>query len=222
MDMTPTDLAPPSARLPENPPPERPAGAGRPAGCAITEEILVRGARFTIPPGQGIIPAVHLIFAVLWVAAWTAAITVVVLVPNDHGPFFNFVVLAGALAGEALALRVLASACAARFGVETITLGPAEVVREIHMGPLRRRRRVAIGRARGFRVDAFPRSRSAGGRRWAAYLSLRVGGGATEGGNAGGRGRGGEIRLAEGARDEDKFWLADQLNRELRIRQRGD
>jgi hypothetical protein len=184
--------------------------------------MLGGAARFTIPPGQGIIPAGHLIFAFVWAAAWTVALILFVLVPNEHGPFFNFVVLVGALAGEALALWIFGSACAARFGVETITLGPSEVVREIHVGPLRRRRRVAIGRAGGFRVDAFPRGRSAGGRGWTAHLSLLMGGGPAGGGNAGGRARGAEIRLAEGARDEDKFWLADQLNRELRTRQRGD
>ncbi len=220
--MIPTDLPPPSARLPGSPSTERPAGAGRPAGCAITEEKLDRGARFTIPPGQGIIPAGHLIFAFVWVATWTAAIILFVLVPNEHGSFFNFVVLVGALAGEALALWILVSACAARFGVETITLGSVEVVREIHVGPLHRRWRVAIGRARGFRVDAFPRGRSMGGRGWTAHVTLQVGGDPAGGGNAGGRGRGAEIRLAEGARDEDKFWLTDQLNRELRTYQRGD
>jgi hypothetical protein len=221
--MIPTDLPPSRAPFPGNPLPEQSGGAGKPADCAIIEEPIGGADRFTIPPGEGVVPAGHLLFAFVWAIVWTVALVLFVLVPNEHGPFFIFLFLVGGLAGEYLALFILCSACAARFGVETITLGPSEIVRQIRVGPVRHTRRVAIGRARGFRVDAFPGRRSAkGSRGWTAHLSLQVGGGSAGPVSPWERTRGAEIRLAEGARDVDKFWLADRLNRGLRAHQGRD
>jgi hypothetical protein len=178
----------------------------RPSDCKIVETSLGASARFTIPPGKDVVPPAGFLFVTGWLIFWTLAVLYYLLTPAKHGPVFTALALLFSLLFAYLALMVFISAAVARFAVETITLGPDGVSRELRFGPLRRSRRVALAGAQAFRVDTYPGSRSGrGSRRWTAHLVLTRCGGAP-------------LQLAEGARDADKTWLADRLNELLLVR----
>lgn len=193
-----------------------PDAGPRPAGCPIREERLENRGRFVIPPSAGVIPAQQLFFAFLWAFVWTFAIAVFIAVPNHHGTLFTVLVLVGAAAGEYLALVVFFSALAARLAVEQITFGPEGIELQTRLGPLRRTRRVALPLAREFRVDAYPSPRR-GQRGFGARLYLLRGAAPSPGAPAAPPSFR-PLPLAEGARDEDKPWLASRLNEVLRAR----
>lgn len=209
--MTPTDL-PPGRHSPLRTP-----GGGKPEGCAIREEDDGdERQRFIIPPSPGVVSGSQLAFAFVWAFVWTAAIALYVAIPNSHGPVFNFIALVAGLAGEYLALQIFFNALLARTAVERISLGPEGVERQISLGPLRRTRRIPLRLVREFRVLAYPSPRRSA-RGFGARLYLAQG----EAPSPGLRGGGPtalSFALAEGARDEDKFWLASRLNERLRAR----
>jgi hypothetical protein len=180
--------------------------SSRPSDCGIVETSLGASAQFTIPPGKEVVPLGGLLFVTGWLIFWTLALLYYLFTPAKHGAVFTALALLFSLLFEYFALMVFISAAVARFAVETITLGPDGVSRELRFGPLRRSRRVALAGARTFRVDTYPGSRSGRGpRRWTAHLVLT-------------RCSGAPLRLAEGARDTDKPWLADRLNELLLTR----
>ncbi|MFQ5457276.1 MAG: hypothetical protein ACE5FC_02305, partial [Myxococcota bacterium] len=188
-------------------------------GCTIVEEARGDQALFTIPPHASVVPPAQLVFAFLWAGIWTFGILIYVLVPNTHGAVFNFLALVAGLAGEYLALMILFSALSARLAVERISLGPDGVEKETRLGPVRRTRRAALARARFFRIDAFPLSRGSG--RWSTHLYLLTGSEGVAEAPSSGRIPASAFPLAEGAREEDKYWLASRLNAGLRTLQQG-
>jgi hypothetical protein len=178
----------------------------RPSDCKIVETSLGASARFTIPPGKEVVPLAGFLFVTGWLIFWTLAVLYYLLMPANHGLVFTALALLFSLLFEYFALMVFISAAVARFAVETITLGPEGVSKELRFGPLRRSRRVVLAGARAFRVDAYPGSRSGRGpQRWTAHLVLTCSSRSP-------------LRLAEGARDADKAWLADRLNELLLAR----
>jgi hypothetical protein len=160
----------------------------------------------TIPPGKGVVPLGGFLFVTGWLVFWTLTILYYLFVPVKHGMVFTAFALGVAFLFEYLALVVFFSAAVARLAVETITLGPDGVCRELRFGPFRHTSRVALGLVEAFRLDTYPGSRSGGGSvRWTAHLVLT-------------RVAERPLRLAEGARDVDKAWLAERLNALLRAR----
>ena len=213
--MSPTDL-------PETPPTgeglfhtRRPENVPRPPDCDIAAEEAGDRELFTITPRKGVVPGPQIFFAFMWAGVWTLGVLLYVFVPNEHGSVFNFFALLAALAGEYLALMVLVSALLARFAIERIGLGPEGVVRERRLGPFRFTRREALTRARAFRIDAFPVPRERG--KWSTHLYLLVGSPDTDG-DSPGKVDTMSFQIAEGAREEDKYWLASRLNAGLRTR----
>lgn len=214
-EMSPTDL-------PETPTTgegffhtRRPENVPRPPDCAITEEEVGEREQFTITPQKGVVPGPQLFFAFMWAGMWTVGVLLYVLLPNEYGPGLNFFALLVAVAGEYLALMVLVSALLARFAVERISLGPEGVVKERRLGPFRFTRRATLSRARAFRIDAFPVPREHG--KWSTHLYLIVGS-PDAGGDSSGKIDVMSFQIGEGARDEDKYWLASRLNAGLRTR----
>ncbi len=193
----------------------RPENVPRPPDCAIVEEELGDCDLFTIAPQEGVVPGPQMFFAFIWAGVWTLGVLLYVLVPNEHGPVVNFLALMAGLAGEYLALTVLVSALLVRFSVERISLGPEGVVKERRLGPIRFTRRAALSRARAFRIDAFPMPREPG--KWSTHLYLLVGSPDADVGSPG-RVDAMSFQLAEGAREEDKYWLASRMNAGLRTR----
>ena len=213
--MSPTDL-------PQMPPAgegvfhtRRPENVPRPPDCAIAEEEVGDSELFTITPQKGVVPGPQLFFAFMWAGVWTAGVLLYVLLPNEYGPVLNFFALLVGVAGEYLALTVLVSSLLARLAVERVSLGPEGVVKERRLGPIRLTRRAALSKARAFRIDAFPAPREPG--KWSTHLYLLVGSPDAESGSPG-KVDTMSFQIAEGARDEDKYWLASRLNAGLRIR----
>jgi len=189
--MPPTDLPfrEPSERLPD---------------CPILEETAGGADRFRIPPGREAVPLGGLLFVTGWFAFWAFAILCFLFMPSHHGTGFTILALGMSSFGLYFSAMVFFPAAVARFAVETLTLGPGGFAREIRLGPLAFTRRVDLAAAGAFRLETFPSGMSGRGpRRWTCHLSLT-------------RSAGNPFRFAEGARDEDKAWLADRLNERLR------
>lgn len=220
--MSPTDLPPSRGAAVVNAPGPPPSSAERLPDCPIVEESIGPGHRFTIPPTASVVPASQLLFALAWASVWTLAILLYVMLPNERGPVFEFFALLVGVGGEYLALLVLFSALVARFAVEIISIGPEGVARRISFGPLRYTTRVGLARAKAFTIKTIPLSRSSPtGLGWTAHLTLQK---TPVPAPRGGEGSGSvprPLRLAEGGRDEDKFWLAHRLNQRLRAYQSG-
>jgi len=220
--MSPTDLPPSRGAEVVDAPGPPPGSAERLADCPIIEESIGPGYRFTIPPTAGVVPVSQLLFALAWASVWTLAILLYVMLPNERGPVFEFFALLVGVGGEYLALFVLFSALVARFAVETISVGPEGVARQICFGPLRHTTRVSLARAKAFTIHAIPLSHSTpAGRGWTAHLTLQKTPDPAPRGTEGSGSVPRPLRLAEGGRDEDKFWLAHRLNQRLRANQSG-
>jgi len=202
-------MAPPGARparYPDMPPTNLPADEPSPRlpDCPILEESVGSSDRFRIPPGRDVVPLGGLLFVTGWLAFWMLAIAYYLFAPSDHGTAFTVTALAMSSFGLYFSSMVFFPAAVARFAVETITLGPDGFSRETRLGPLAFTRRIELGSARAFRLHSFPSGMSGRGpRRWTSHLTLT-------------RGAGEPLRFAEGARDEDKAWLADRLTERLR------
>lgn len=194
--MPPTNLPPdePSPRLPD---------------CPIREEAVGGSDRFRIPPGRDVVPLGGFLFVTGWFLFWGLAIAWYLFVPSDHGTGFTVLALGMSSFGLYFSSMVFVPAAVARFAVETLTLGPEGFAREIRLGPLAFTRRVELAVASAFRLEMFPSGMSGRGpRRWTCHLTLARRGGAP-------------LRFAEGARDEDKAWLADRLNERLSAHREG-
>jgi hypothetical protein len=181
----------------------------RPPDCPIHEDRVGGSDRFRIPPGRDVVPLGGFLFVTGWLLFWVLAIAWYLFAPGEHGTGFTVLALGMSSFGLYFSSMIFFPAAVARFAVETLTLGPEGFSRETRFGPVALTRRVDLAAARAFRLDVFPSGMSGRGpRRWTSHLTLT-------------RGAGAPFRFAEGARDEDKAWLADRLNERLRAHREG-
>ena len=177
--------------------------------CPILEERAGGLDRFRIPPGRDVVPLGGFLFVTGWLLFWLLAIAYYVFVPSGHGTGFTVVAIGMSSFGLYFSAMIFTPAAVARFAVETLTLGPEGFAREIRFGPLAFTRRVELASARAFRLVSIPSGMSGRGpRRWTSHLTLI-------------RAAGAPLQFAEGARDEDKAWLADRLNERLHTLREG-